>query len=85
MQRFLNLQLVFPLEDFLRGWFLGAPFESILRNNVEEFVAYAFYCRRWSELDRKVCTLVSAQPPQPVVLALYRVSRHGGWASSMTQ
>ncbi|CAL5226232.1 g9076 [Coccomyxa viridis] len=53
MQRFLNLQLVFPLEDFLRGWFLGAPFESILRNNVEEFVAYAFYCRRWSELERK--------------------------------
>lgn len=63
MQRFFTLQLVFPLEDFLRGWFLGAPFESILRNNVEEFVAYAFFCRRWSELSRKVCALVSAHPP----------------------
>ena len=60
MCRFLKLQPVFTLEAFLCGWFLGAPFKSILRSNVEEFMAYAFYCRRWSELSSEVCALVSA-------------------------
>ena len=35
-ERFLELESVFTLEQFLCGWFFGAPFSSIRRGNVEE-------------------------------------------------
>ena len=34
-QRFLELHSVFELRDFLQGWFFGAPFETIRRENVK--------------------------------------------------
>lgn len=40
LERFLTLADVFPLEDFLQGWFFGAPMQSICRENVLEFVLY---------------------------------------------
>ncbi len=55
MERFLTLRQTFSLDDFLRGWFRGAPFDKILRRNVEEFMAYAFCCKHWTELSPEVC------------------------------
>ena len=51
MQRFLNLHTVFDLKDFLSGWFLDCPADSIPRGNLEEFVAYGFFCQRIEEMD----------------------------------
>lgn len=31
--------------EYLTGWFQGAPFESIKRGNIEEFVIYGFWYR----------------------------------------
>jgi hypothetical protein len=42
--RFCDLKPVFELEEFLEGWFFGRPITSIPRDNIEEFVAYGFYC-----------------------------------------
>ena len=53
-QRFVGLHNVFELRDFLSGWFLGAPFESIKRGNVLELVAYGFYSRRLDQLTLEV-------------------------------
>jgi len=55
--RFLTLASCMPMEDFLSGWFMGAPAESVLRGNVEDFVAYGFYCSRMQELDPEVGAL----------------------------
>lgn len=54
MERFLTLQHVFSLDDFLSEWFLGAPRDGILRNNVEEFMAYAFFYKPFAGLCTKV-------------------------------
>lgn len=51
MARFTSLHGVFDLNEFLSGWFLGAPVESILRGNIEEFVSYGFYSKRPEELS----------------------------------
>ena len=53
-ERFLKLATVFTLEQFLCGWFFGAPFSSLRRGNVEELIAYGFYTRRWKELTPEV-------------------------------
>lgn len=42
------------LQEFLSGWFLGAPFESIRRGNVLAFAAYAFYGRSLQQLPLQV-------------------------------
>ena len=42
------------LQEFLSGWFLGAPFESIRRGNVLAFAAYAFYGRSLQQLPVQV-------------------------------
>jgi hypothetical protein len=39
------------LESFLRGWFLGAPLALVRRGNLEQWLAWAFFGRRWRELD----------------------------------
>ena len=52
--RFLKLAGVFSLEEFLSGWFLGTPAESIQRGNAEDFVAYGFFCRPMAELPFQV-------------------------------
>ena len=55
MDRFVKLQPVFSLDAFLSGWFHGSSIDVILRDNVEEFMAYAFVCKPLAQL----CTLVS--------------------------
>lgn len=57
-ERFLTLASCMPIEKFLSGWFLGAPSESVLRGNVEDFIAYGFYCRRLDQLSQQVGTLI---------------------------
>ena len=42
------------LQEFLSGWFLGAPFESIRRGNALAFAAYAFYGRSLQQLPLQV-------------------------------
>lgn len=51
MQRFLSLHNVFRLDDFLTGWFLGTPDQNIPKENIIEFVAYGFYCKKMEELS----------------------------------
>ncbi|CAL5226087.1 g8902 [Coccomyxa viridis] len=41
---------VISLDDFLRGWFHGSSIDVILRDNVEEFMAYAFLCKPLTQL-----------------------------------
>ena len=53
-RRFLTLASCMNMDDFLSGWFMGAPAESVLRGNVEDFVAYGFYCRKLEELEPEV-------------------------------
>lgn len=53
-RRFLQLNRCMCIEDFLRGWFHGAPYETIRRGNVEDFVAYGFYCRTMDTLPPRV-------------------------------
>lgn len=50
-ERFLQLRDVFCIREFLSGWFMGAPVETILRGNAEEFVAYGFHCRLLHQLS----------------------------------
>ena len=50
MERFLNLHSVFHLDEFLTGWFLGTPAAQIPRENVQEFVAYGFFCHAMENL-----------------------------------
>ena len=61
-QRFLTLSAFMSIEDFLSGWFMGQPHEIICRGNVEDFVAYGFYCQRMEQLPAKVsCTGTSVK------------------------
>ena len=55
-KRFLELNNVMDIRLFFSGWFLGAPFDSIKKGNVEDFVAYGFYCRTMDNLPAKVCS-----------------------------
>ena len=59
-RRFLRLDQCIPLDGFLTGWFLGAPIESILRGNVEDFVAYGFYSRYMHQLPPHVSTSLAS-------------------------
>ena len=61
-QRFLSLASFMPT-DFLTGWFMGAPLESIRRRNVEDFIAYGFYCRTYGELPPKVLATIIRNIP----------------------
>ena len=61
-ERFLKLESVFTLEQFLCGWFFGAPFSSIKRGNVEELIAYGFYTTRLQELSEEVRAAVRLAP-----------------------
>ena len=63
-QRFLSLALFMSLEDFISGWFLGAPASEIKRKNVEEFVAYSMYCRKHESLSLEVASF-SHEPKKP--------------------
>lgn len=52
--RLLDLGTIFGFEDFLCGWFRGAPFEKIKRGNLLDFIAYGFYCKRVEDLTPEV-------------------------------
>lgn len=58
-RRFLQLNGCMCIEQFLSGWFHGAPYKSIKRGNVEDFVAYGFYCRTMDTLPPRVRSLMS--------------------------
>ncbi len=53
-QRFLTLASCMPMDEFLSGWFFGVPPDQVLRGNVEDFIAYGFYCRRLEDLSPEV-------------------------------
>lgn len=57
-ERFLQLPGVLSIQDFLSGWFHGAPFEAIRRDNVLDFVAYGFYSQTYDELTERVSILL---------------------------
>ena len=65
-QRFLTLASFMTLESFLSGWFFEAPIEDIHRENVEEFVAYGFYCRTMEELPLNVRILLRLSVHHPI-------------------
>ena len=50
-QRLLSLSDIISLDDFLSGWFRGAPRKAILRGNVEDFIAYGFHAQRLEDLS----------------------------------
>lgn len=58
-QRFLTLASCMPMDKFLSGWFRGVAPDKVLRGNVEDFIAYGFYCRRLEELTPEVPVLQS--------------------------
>lgn len=49
-KRFMNLHGVIDIRKFLSGWFHGAPFEVLRHGNIQDFVAYGFYCSAFEEL-----------------------------------
>ncbi|GAQ85404.1 hypothetical protein KFL_002330140 [Klebsormidium nitens] len=51
LDRVLELKQIIDTKSFLSRWFLGAPFESIGRENVADFVSYGFYDRHMQELS----------------------------------
>ena len=53
-KRFLTLTSCMPMDKFLSGWFRGVPSEKVLRGNVEDFIAYGFYCRKLEDLSPEV-------------------------------
>lgn len=53
-QRFLQLHDVLSIQDFICGWFHGAPYDQIRRGNVLDFVAYGFYSKQPKDLTLKV-------------------------------
>ncbi len=52
--RFLALKDALCIRSFLRGWFHDAPFERILRGNVEDFVAHGWHCKGMEDMHEKV-------------------------------
>ena len=57
-ERFLELHGVLSIQDFICGWFHGAPYDQIYRGNVLDFVAYGFYSKLPSDLSPKVVTKI---------------------------
>ena len=53
-KRFLQLHGVLSIQDFICGWFHGAPYDQIQRGNVLDFVAYGFYSKQPQDLSPKV-------------------------------
>ncbi|KAL3146801.1 hypothetical protein ABBQ38_014780 [Trebouxia sp. C0009 RCD-2024] len=52
-KRFLRLHGVLSIQDFICGWFHGAPYDQIHRGNVLDFVAYGFYSKQPRDLSPK--------------------------------
>jgi hypothetical protein len=59
-QRFLTLSAIMSLEDFVRGWWMGATLDQLKRGNAESFVAYSMYCRRKDDLSIEASPLTQA-------------------------
>lgn len=43
-----------PLDEFIRGWFFGAPLQRICRANVLEYFSYIFAMASYSSLAADV-------------------------------
>ena len=56
-KRFLALPDVLSMQDFLSGWFHGAPFDTIRRDNVLEYIAYVFHDGVYKDLSAEVCLI----------------------------
>lgn len=52
--RLLTLSGVLSIQDFLSGWFHGAPFETISRDNVLHYIAYVFHDADYRDLTLEV-------------------------------
>ena len=68
-ERFLQLHGVLSIQDFICGWFHGAPYDQIHRGNVLDFVAYGFYSKQPKDLSPKVGALHC--PCQSLGLAIH--------------
>lgn len=66
-KRFLRLHGVLSIQDFICGWFHGAPYDQIHRGNVLDFVAYGFYSKQPRDLSPKVGAPVSASAKQQIL------------------
>jgi hypothetical protein len=53
-QRLLTMGELINIEEFFTGWFQGADFASIKQGNVEEFIAYGFFCDHFAKLKQEV-------------------------------
>lgn len=51
--RFTSLYGVFALDEFVQGWFMASDMKAaeIPRGNIDEFVAYGFFCLNYDELE----------------------------------
>ena len=51
--------LPLQINQFVSGWFRGAPAEAVLRGNLEDFVAYGFHCRVRYGVAAAACVCVT--------------------------
>lgn len=53
-KRFLTLPEILSIHEFLSGWFHGAPFDAIYRDNVLAYIAYVFHDKDYADLSAQV-------------------------------
>ena len=49
---------IYVLEDYLRGWFLGAALEDIRRENLREFLLWGFFDTRYDPENRNALSIL---------------------------
>ena len=54
LHRLLACHELLPLKEFLSGWFQGAAWEDIKRENAREFLAYGFFTSPLEALPAEV-------------------------------
>lgn len=53
-QRLLTMGELINIKEFFESWFQGAEFSTIKQGNVEEFIAYGFFCDHFVNLADQV-------------------------------
>lgn len=53
-QRLLTMGELINIKEFFESWFQGAEFSTIKQGNVEEFIAYGFFCEHFVNLADQV-------------------------------
>ena len=54
MHRLLACHEMLPIKEFLSGWFMGAAWEDIKRDNAKDFLAYGFFASTLEDLPPEV-------------------------------